>query len=82
MNIQDEIIGAIECMASRIAGSMTIPQTVASIVQNIKGDTYQVSINGNTVFVKNGTDMTFAVGAPVWVHIPSDISTAFIMAKR
>ena len=82
MDIQEEIIKAIELIVERKITNSSPVQTVASIVKEVKEDKYLVAINGADYWVKNGTDITLTMGIPVWVHIPGDLNNAFIIAKR
>ena len=55
-------------------------RTVASVVQGVKGNEYIIYYEGKRMCVKNGTDITFSIGSPIWLHIPNDINNAFIIS--
>lgn len=83
MDIQKEIINAIDVMIKKSLEKYRTSQDIASVVQEISGSKYKVLINGNTFWIPCGTNLTLSVGKPVWVHIPNgDTKKAFILAYR
>lgn len=82
MDIQEQLLKAIEIIVDRKIVKSSPVQTVPSIVKDKREGKYYVAINGADYWVTNGTDMTFNVGSSVWVHIPSDLNNAFIIARR
>lgn len=86
MNIQNEILKAIEIIIDKKLEKYAIVSDVQSIVTDVKNDKYKVFINGSEYWVKCGFDTTsINIGTPVWVHLPNgnqNFKSAFIIAKR
>lgn len=83
MDIQSEIIKAIDIMIVKRLENLKISTDVASVVQDIKGNKYKVAINGNEIWVKCGTNISVSKGSLVWIHIPNgNIKDAFILAIK
>lgn len=83
MDIQGEIIKTIDIMIAKRLEKSQISTDVASVVQEISGTKYKVTINGTKSWVKCGTNLSLNIGTPVWVHIPNgNINDAFILAYR
>ena len=82
MDIQEELLKAIELIVDRKIIRSSPVQTVPSIVKDKRDGKYLVAINGGDYWVSNGTNITFNIGSTVWAHVPGDLNNAFIMAKR
>jgi hypothetical protein len=82
MDIQEELLKAIEIIVDRKIDNSSPVQTVTSVVKDKRDGKFLVAINGGDYWVNNGTNMTFNVGSLVWVHVPGDLNNAFIIAKR
>ena len=83
MDIQGEIIKAIDVIVAKRLEKTQISTDVASVVQEVSGNKYKVTINGVKSWVKCGTDLTLNVGTAVWVHVPNgNINDSFIIAYR
>lgn len=58
---------------------------IASVVTAISSDKYQVNINGNNYWVKDGIHLHPAIGTAVWVRTPNgthNMNDAYICAGR
>lgn len=82
MDLQEELLKAIEIIVDRKIINSSPVQTVTSIVKDKRDGKYYVAINGADYWVTNGTNITFNIGSAVWVHVPGDLNNAFIIAKR
>lgn len=84
MSIQQEVIHSIEIMVQE-AISKLMNTEVASVVEEIRGNDYIISIDGNRFSVKDGINLKPKVGTPVWIKCPNgkgNMTGAYIMAKR
>lgn len=56
---------------------------IASVITDISNDKFEVQIDHDIYWVKNGVGITLSVGDPVWIHIPNgNMNDMFIMAKK
>lgn len=56
---------------------------IASVITDISNDKFEVQIDHDIYWVKNGVGITLNVGDPVWIHIPNgNMNDMFIMAKK
>lgn len=83
MDIQEEIIKSIELIVQKTVDRSNTSCDIPSVVKEISGNKYRVSVNGSDMWVKCGTNLTLSVGTTVWVHIPNgNIRKGFILAYR
>ncbi len=83
MQIQEEFLRTIESILKENVNSHSQSHDTSSIVTNIDHDKYEVQIDGNYYWVKNGVGVNLNVGDHVWVHIPNgNMNEMFIMAKK
>ena len=81
MDIQNEIIQAIEIMVAKRVSST--PMDIPTVVIGVDRDYYKVNIDGAEYSVKDGINLNPTVGTKVWVHLPNGkINQAYIAAKR
>lgn len=84
MSIQQEVLKSIEIMVKESIAKFMNTE-VASVVEEINGNDYIVSIDGNRFAVKDGINLRPTVGTPVWVKCPygrGNMTGAYIMARR
>lgn len=85
MDIQDEIISAMNTLIQKSLEKQNMCTTLPSVVHDISGNKYKVKISGSDFWVKSGTNITLKIGTPVWVHLPDGLNypqKAFIMGYR
>lgn len=84
MSIQQEVLKSIEIMVKESIAKFMNTE-IASVVEEINGNDYIVSIDGNRFTVKDGVNLRPSVGTPVWVKCPygsGNMTGAYIMARR
>lgn len=69
MTIKDEIKQSIRMIVKKEIQNLNISRDVTSVVMEIKGDKYKVSINGADYWLKDGIGLNLNVGTQVWVRI-------------
>lgn len=84
MSIQQEVLRSIEIMVQESIAKFQNTE-LASVVEEVNGSEYIVSIDGNRFAVKDGINLQPTVGTPVWVKCPygrGNMTGAYIMARR
>lgn len=84
MSIQQEVLRSIEIMVQESIAKFQNTE-IASVVEEVNGDKYIISIDGNRYEVKDGINLQPSVGTPVWIKLPygkGNMTGAYIMAKR
>lgn len=84
MNFQDEMIKAIQTIVNEKLNTFSCSNEVATVVTAISKDKkYQVKINGQDYWVKDGVNINPTIGTSVWVRTPTpNLAQAYICAKR
>ncbi len=84
MNIQQEIINAIDVMIEKRLAKLNLGTDVATVVTEVRDKKYKVLINGQNTWVTDGINCSPSVGTGVWVRIPSGktVTSAFIEGLR
>ncbi len=81
MDIKNEIIKTIEVLIDKKISST--PTDIPTVVVGVRGDKYQVNIDGATYYVKDGVGIAPKIGTAVWLRCPNgDIKAAYIAARR
>lgn len=84
MSIQQEFLKSIEIYVKEAILKYINPE-IASVVEEINGSEYIVSIDGNRFAVKDGVNLQPSVGTAVWVRCPygkGNMTGAYIAARR
>ena len=82
MDIQKEIIDSIDILIAKAVSKYQFLD-IPSVVTEVKGNKYKVTINGIEKFVKDGVGVSPTIGQAVWVHLPNgNIKDAYICALR
>ena len=76
MSVQDNVLGAMDIIASSMVSNLKLDKTVQAVVQEVVNMTtgeYRVEYNGNvvTAFALN-TDDTYSVNEKVFLKIPEN----------
>lgn len=84
MNIQQEIINAIDVMIQKRLDKLNLGTDVATVVTEVRDNRYKVLINGQDLWVTDAIGCSPSVGTGVWVRIPSgkNLTSAFIEGLR
>lgn len=69
MTVKDEIKQAINTIVKKEIQKLNISRDVTSVVMDVKGDKYKVSIDGTDYWLKDGIGLDLTVGTQVWVRI-------------
>lgn len=84
MSIQQEVLRSIEIMVKEAIAKYENTE-IASVVEEVNGNQYIITIDGNSYAVKDGVKLNPTVGTPVWVKLPygkGNMTDAYIMARR
>lgn len=83
MSVQDELINTIETIVRKAADNLNRTRDVMSVVTGFNSGLYEVIIDGQKCWVKDGINISPNTGTNVWVRIPDgNISLAYIEALR
>ncbi len=86
MSVQEEIIAAMETMVANYLDKhhkTSQTRVIPSVVTDMKNKEYNVNIDGNHYWIKNGTGIALHIGMPVWVMVPNGIiGDMFIIGKK
>lgn len=69
MTLKDEIKQAINTIVKKEIQKLNISRDVTSVVMDVKGDKYKVSIDGADYWLKDGIGLSLTIGTHVWVRI-------------
>ncbi len=69
MTVKDEIKQAINTIVKKEIQKLNISRDVTSVVMDVKGDKYKVSIDGTDYWLKDGIGLGLTIGTQVWVRI-------------
>ena len=84
MSVQDELLKSIQVMIDTAIDQRKFVE-VASVVEEIRGNKYVVTIDGGKYEVKDGINLKPEAGTPVWIKLPNgrgNMTGAYIMARR
>lgn len=83
LSIQDELISTIETLVSRAIDKQNRTRDVVSVVTGVNNGLYEIIIDGQKYWVKDGVNVSPTTGTNVWVKIPNgNINLAYIAALR
>lgn len=83
LTFKEEIILTIENIVNKHVKNIIISNDIPTVVTEISGDKYKVSIDGVEHWVKDGVNISPTVGMSVWVHVPNGkLGNAYVCAKR
>ncbi|WWR16817.1 hypothetical protein V1224_05125 [Lachnospiraceae bacterium JLR.KK008] len=85
MDLQEELINSIRITLDKALANHAKNTEIATVVTAISSGQYQVKIDGNDYWVKDGVNIHPTVGTAVWVKTPNgkhSMNEAYICAKR
>ena len=69
MTIKEEILYSIKQLIKREIRQIKVGRDISTMILEVNGDKYRVSIDGHDYWLKDGIGLGLKVGMPVWIRV-------------
>lgn len=69
MTIKEEILYSIKHLIKREIRQIKVGRDISTMILEVNGDKYRVSIDGHDYWLKDGIGLGLKVGMPVWIRV-------------